>query len=233
MINFIICDDNLMITKNVSEIIDRVMIKNDLQYEKHIFNNYNKDFLNIIKKPLLNKIYILDIETPSESGINMARKIRQNDIDSVIIFLTSHYELGSVLLEDEIMFLTFISKFNNQEARIISAINKALKMIGHKQAIRFEDRGTVYTIPLKDILYITRDSVDRKTIIKTDYTEFKVNKSFQEIFGMLNNSFVQTYRSCVANKDRISSVNRKNNTIVFDNGLTIDLLSDNYKKEVI
>lgn len=233
MINFIICDDNLMITKNVSEIIDKVMIKNDLQYEKHIFNNYNKDFLNIIKKPLLNKIYILDIETPAESGINMARKIRQNDIDSVIIFLTSHYELGSVLLEDEIMFLTFISKFNNQEARIISAINKALKMIGHKQAIRFEDRGTVYTIPLKDILYITRDSVDRKTIIKTDYTEFKVNKSFQEIFGMLNNSFVQTYRSCAANKDRISSVNRKNNTIVFDNGLTIDLLSDNYKKEVI
>ncbi len=233
MINFIICDDNLMITKNVSEIIDKVMIKNDLQYEKHIFNNYNKDFLNIIKKPLLNKIYILDIETPAESGINMARKIRKNDIDSVIIFLTSHYELGSVLLEDEIMFLTFISKFNNQEARIISAINKALKMIGHKQAIRFEDRGTVYTIPLKDILYITRDSVDRKTIIKTDYTEFKVNKSFQEIFGMLNNSFVQTYRSCAANKDRISSVNRKNNTIVFDNGLTIDLLSDNYKKEVI
>lgn len=233
MINFIICDDNLMITKNVSEIIDKVMIKNDLQYEKHIFNNYNKDFLNIIKKPLLNKIYILDIETPAESGINMARKIRKNDIDSVIIFLTSHYELGSVLLEDEIMFLTFISKFNNQEARIISAINKALKMIGHKQAIRFEDRGTVYTIPLKDILYITRDSVDRKTIIKTDYTEFKVNKSFQEIFGMLNNSFVQTYRSCAANKDRISSVNRKSNTIVFDNGLTIDLLSDNYKKEVI
>ena len=110
----------------------------------------------------------------TESGINIARKIREKDIESIIIFLTSHYELGSVLLEDEIMFLTFISKFNNMEDRIVSALNKSLKLLGKKQAIRFEDHGVLYTIPIDDILYITHDSVSRKSIIKTDYTEFYI-----------------------------------------------------------
>lgn len=233
MINFIICDDNEIIRKNIREIINQIMMKNNFEYKVHEFDDYDKKFLKFIDGTMSNRIYILDIETPSESGINVARKIRENDIDSVIIFLTSHYELGPSLLEDELMFLTFISKFNNQDERLKSAINKALKMIGKKQAIRFEDHGILYTIPIKDILYITYDSVSRKCIIKTDYNDFKINKSFSEMSSMVENIFVKTHRSCLVNKDRVSIINKKNNTITFDNNITIDLLSTNYRKEMV
>lgn len=233
MINFIVCDDNEIIRKNIEELISNLMMKNDYNYKIHLYSDYNKKFLNDMNLHLSNKIYILDIETPSNSGIDIARRIRQNDIDSIIIFLTSHYELGSVLLEDELMFLTFISKFNNQDERLISAIHKALEMVGKKQAVRFEDHGVLYTIPINDILYVTRDSVNRKCILKTDYSEFKVNKTIIEFIDLLGEDFVQTHRSCIANKNRIRVMDKKHNKIVFDNNENIDLLSDNYKKEVV
>ena len=233
MINFIICDDNDIVRKNIEETINRIMMKNDYNYKIHSYNDYNKKFLKDMELHLSNKIYILDIETPSNSGIDIARRIRQNDIDSIIIFLTSHYELGSVLLEDELMFLTFISKFNNQDERLNSAIKNAIKMIGKKQAVRFEDHGVLYTIPINDILYVTRDSVNRKSVIKTDYSEFKINKTISEFIDLLGEDFVQTHRSCLANKNRIRIMNKKANTITFDNGETIDLLSEIYKKEVV
>lgn len=233
MINFIVCDDNNMIRKNIENIINQMMMKNDYDYRISLYSDYDKKFMQDMDLPLCNKIYILDIETPTNSGIDIARRIRQKDIDSIIIFLTSHYELGSVLLEDELMFLTFISKFNNQDERLESAINSALKMIGKKQAIRFDDHGVLYTLPINDILYVTRDSINRKCILKTDYSSFKINKTITEFIDLLGEDFIQTHRSCLVNKNRIRVTNKRKNTITFDNGEIIDLLSDSYKKEVV
>lgn len=231
MINFVICDDNEAVLKIVENCIDSIMMKNNLAYKKHSFLDYDDDFNNLLKQDLTAKIYILDIETPSASGIDIARKIREDDIDSIIIFLTSHHELGSVLLHDEIMFLTFICKFDDMDKRLTSAIKKSLKMIGVKQAIRFEDKGILYTLPLNDILYITTSTVDRKTVIVTTYNEFKTTKPFYEITDMLSEDFKQSHRSCFVNKKLVVRVNKKKNEIEFKNGLKIDLLSDNYKKE--
>lgn len=231
MINFIICDDNKTIAKSVEDIVDKIMMKNKLAYKKHTFYDYNEKFLEIIDSDLTAKIYILDIETPSALGIDMARKIRENDIDSIIIFLTSHQELGNVLLQDEIMFLTFICKFDNMEKRLESAIASALKMVGVKRTIRFDDRGVLYTITLNDILYVTTSTYERKTVIVTSYNEYKTNKTFNEVCNMLTDDFKQTHRSCVVNTKLVVKVNKKKNEIEFVNGTKIDLLSDGFKKE--
>ena len=228
--NFIVCDDNQHIRNKVKEVIDSVMMKNKLNYRTHLFSDYDKSFFEIIKQEMSNKVYILDIETPSASGIDIAREIRENDIDSIIIFLTSHNELGTELLHDEIMFLTFITKFNNMDKRLESAINKAVKMSGIKQAIRFEKKGIIYTIPINDILYITTDQVDRKTVIVTEYNEFRISKTLQEIFQMLNSNFRQTHRACFVNMNRVRTINKRKNVITFDTGVSIDLLSENYKR---
>ena len=178
MINFIICDDNEKIALDIKEIIDKFMMKNKTEYKTHLFNDLDDNFMKIIKEPLSFKIYILDIETPSRSGIDVARSIRKRDVDSVIIFITSHEELGLTLLKNEIMFLSFINKFDNYEERLITSIKKSLEVLKRKNIIRFEERGVLYTIAMNDILYITRDSVERKCIIKTDYAEIKTYKPY-------------------------------------------------------
>lgn len=232
MINFIICDDNDKILLDIKKIIDVFMMKNKSEYKTHIFHDLDDDFMKIVKEPLSFKIYILDIETPSRSGIDVARTIRKKDVDSIIIFITSHEELGLALLKNEIMFLSFINKFDNYEDRLVTSIKKALEILKRKNIIRFEERGVLYTISMNDILYITRDSVERKCIIKTDYAEIKTYKPLSSVEKLLDNRFIKTHRACFVNKERVAKIDKIRKTILFDNGIIVNLLSDKYRKEV-
>ena len=107
-----------------------------------------------------------------------------------------------------------------------------LRIIHHKVNIKFEDRGTIYTIPLSDILYVTKESNDRKCIIKTANSEFKINLTLKEVVELCDNKLIQTHRSCFVNMDRVRMIDKRENVIVFDNGLSIDMLSSTYKKGI-
>lgn len=232
MINFIVVDDNKKFLDIMSDIITKTMMSNKFVYKTHKFVEYDSDFYDIMNSSLSNKIYILDIETREASGIDVARKIRKHDIDSIIIFATVHNEAGLVLLKDDLMFLNFICKFDDFENKLSNSINKALEFIHHKVNIKFEDRGTIYTIPLSDILYVTKESNDRKCIIETANSEFKVNLTLKEVVELCDNKLIQTHRSCFVNMDRVRVVDKHDNIIVFDNGLSIDMLSSTYKKGI-
>ena len=85
---------------------------------------------------------------------------------------------------------------------------------------------------MRDILYITTDTQARKTLIVTDYTTFKVNKSLVEMESLLNDRFMKTHRACIVNKDRVIYIDMKSRCICFDNQTEIDLLSREYKKRM-
>lgn len=233
MIHYIVGEDNKRINQTIGQVIDKVMLQNNLAYQKMMFLDYNTKFISCIEQNLSNKIYILDIETPSSTGIEMARKIRQKDINSIIIFLTAYKEkYQETILSSEFMFFAFISKMDDYEQILYEKLTKALSYTFKKNAIRFTDQGVLYTIPTEDILYVTTDTQARKTLLITDYTTFKVNKTLQEVSLLLDEAFVQTHRACILNKNRVIEMDMKNRKIIFDNGTSIDLLSREYKKKL-
>ncbi len=233
MLNFIVCDDEKKYRDFVEGVINKYMMKNQHEYQIHIFNDYNRPFMDIIGGKLPFKIYILDIETPTRSGLDVARIIRNKDVDSVIIFLTGHQELSQIVIKNEFLFLSFINKFDDCENRLMGSIDKSLKVLKARQTIRFKDCGIIYTISLDDILYVTKDSVERKSIIKTDYSEFRLNKTLGEIKEMLNDDFIQTHRACLVNKKRVVGYNKPKRIIMFDTGEKIDLVSTRFEGELI
>lgn len=232
MINVIICEDNIKDKNKTIKIVKEFFKTRKMEYKIHLYSDYNENFYKIIKSPISFKIYLLDIETPSKSGIDVARDIRKNDVESVILFLTAHEELGSIIINENLMILSFINKFNNFENRLSLSLLEALKFINKKQIIKIKDKNICYDINISNILYITKDSFERKTIIKTDNNEIKISKSLTEVRKMLDDRFIQTHRACYINKDRKYKIDFKNKIITFDNNKTIDLISDKYKKEL-
>ena len=232
MLNIIICDDNKRDLEKVVKLVDIFMIKNKYNYKKHVYNDFNDDFMKLVKSKMSFRIYILDIETPSRSGIDVAREIRNKDLDSVIIFLTGHDELGRVILQNDLMFLSFVNKFDNMDKRLNEVLHKAIDLVKIKRTIKIENGTNTYIIDLNDILYLSAENFPRKTSIKTDYNEYKVRMSLKKIMDMLDDRFIQTHRACIVNKFRISRIDKSNRIIYFDNGDYTDLLSDKYKKEM-
>lgn len=232
MIEFVICDDDKFITEKVFKTVSDIMMKNKLVYKTLIYYDYDDNFVNLINNKSCIRIYILDIETPSRSGIDIARIIREKDMESIIIFMTGHDELGPSILKKELWFLAFINKFEESDQRLRKSLLKCLEILNIKSRLHFEEKGAIYNISLNDILYITKDSSDRKSVIKTSNNEYKTYKTLLELLEMVDDRFIRTHKSCLVNKDRIASVNKMRKIILFDDGCKIDLLSDKYKKEL-
>ena len=233
MLNIVICDDNKRDLDKVVNLVEKFMVNNKCNYQTHVYRDFNDDFMKLVKSKMPFRIYILDIETPSRSGIDVAREIRNKDLDSVIIFLTGHDELGRLILQNDLMFLAFVNKFDNMNKRLNEVLHKAIDLVKLKRTIRIEDGTNTYIIDLNDILYFTKETFDRKTTIKTDYAEYKVRKSLSQVYDMLDDRFIYSHRACIVNKTRISRIDRSKRIIYFDNGECTDLLSDKYKKEMV
>jgi len=231
MINFVVCDDEKEFRDKFTLIINKLFMKNSIEYKIKEFGSYNKEFEEFINNDMSSKIYILDIEMKkSISGIDIARKIRKNDWNSIIIMVTSHAELGYEALKAQIMLLDFISKFDNCEKNLENVLKKAITKVDSKKVIQFQNSGVTHRLYLDDILYVTKDTVDRKCIIKTTYNEFAVNKAMSEMQEELGPTFYLSHRSCLVNTEKIKTVNWKDNTIYFNNGENIDLLARDKKK---
>lgn len=229
MINFIICDDKKEFIDEIVNTIDKVMMNNSEAYRKHIFNEYDDNFIKMIDSDLSWKIYILDIEVKDKSGIEMARKIREKDIESMLIFVTAYYnKYMEEILKSKFMFLDFINKQNNYQKDLISTIEYALNNIKKRNIIRFKSNGIIYTLETNDILYICRDK-DRKCTIKTTSNEFTVSKTLLELYELLDDNFTYSHRACIVNQDRIKIYNKKEHIIVFDTEDVIDLVSNRFR----
>lgn len=233
MIDFVICDDNLKIVNEAAAVVNRVMISNNMNYKINKFTDFDDKFMNIMNNSSNYKIYILDIDMPSHSGIDIARKIRSKDKNSAIIFLTGHEELGFVVLKGCLNFLTFISKYDDYNRNLEEAVIEALNTLAAKQAIEFVEHGVKYCLLLNSILYVTRDTFERKTIIKTDSNEYKVYIPLEKFNMLTKDRLTKTHKSCLVNMNRVEKLDANHNLITFDNGLVIDLLSNKYKKELV
>ena len=233
MINIIVCDDNKNDLNKIRKSINKIMKSLKIDYKENVFMDYDESFMKIIDKKMPFKFYILDIETPSRSGIDIARIIRRKDYTSPIIFLTGHNDLGVEVLSEDIIFTSFINKFVNYEQRLKKSIINSINSMNKKRILRLRDGNTLYTINLNDILYLTKESLSRKTVIVTDYNEFYISQSLNSVKDLLDDDFIQTHRACIVNKNRVCKIDFKNKIICFDNNVEIDLLSNKYKKEMV
>ena len=232
MINFIICDDNKYVRDINEKVISKIAMPYDFNYNIYTFEKYSVKLKNLINTPSDINIYILDLELPNKSGIDIAKEIRKVDWDSIIIILTSHEELELTLLKQKLLILDFISKFDNYEERLTDTINMVIGKLNNKKIISFRCNKEIHHVKLDNIIYVYRDNALEKTTIVTTDDEYPIRESLSEVTKKLDSRFVQTHRACFVNKDKIESVDFKNNIIYFVNDSSTDYLSRNFKKEL-
>ncbi|EHU4984120.1 response regulator transcription factor, partial [Enterococcus faecalis] len=128
-------------------------------------------------------------------GIDLAKKIRERDILSPIVFLTSYKEY----MEEVFHVQTFDYLLKPPtEDRLHQVLEKLRQQLEKKRNyFVFSSNKVTYKIPTKDIIYFEKDK--RQVLIHTVGEIYKPYMSTNQINEQLDTNFVQVHSSFIIN----------------------------------
>lgn len=233
MLKFVIYDDTIKDTKIVDKVIRSTMKElNNKEYLIESYTDYCDKLKNTIKDSNL-KVYFLDIEVPNGmSGIDVARKIREYDDNSIIVLMTAHLEHVFEVVGAQISMLCQLDKTKNFEEELKKVILNSIKKINQTKVLTFTTQNITYRVYTDDIYYIKKDPVERKCIITNKYNNAYIYENINDILNKLDDRFMMTNRSCIVNLEMITKVDINKGIMYFKNGDKNDYLSRSKKKEL-
>ena len=152
-------------------------------------------------------ILLLDIEMGGMNGVELAKKVRENNETSVIIFVTGYSEY--IAEGYDVQALNFLVKPIDR-MKLFSVLDKAARLLSkNERSISLEQKGEVYLVPLREIRFIEVSGNYVSVHAKTTLT---VKKTLAELEKQLDDRFVRTGRSFIVN---LTYVRRITKTDVF------------------
>ena len=230
MLQFILVDDEKTMRDNERKLLNEVLFSANIEYDILEYSHLTEELKTVINNSNP-KVYIMDIDLNSKvSGLDIGKYIRNYDWDSEIIYITNHDKMFEKVFRNIYKVFDFIEKFDSMEERFKNDINQILLRKWDKKKFTYSNNRISFEIYLDDILYLYRDTVERKVAIKTVKGNiFYVNKNINQIIEDLDDRFVQVHRSCIVNKDKVNVYNWAKGYFVLDTGERVDMLSKTYK----
>lgn len=230
MINFVLVDDDDSIRSKEKNVINKVLLGTDIDYDIKEFSTFSND----LKKYIDNnepKIYILDIELGNTgSGLDIGKYIRNNDWDSELIYITSHDKMFERVFRSIFKVFDFIEKFDSLENRLETDLRKILLKKWDKAKFTYVNNRVNLEIFYNDIYYIYRDTIERKCVIKTGKGNiYYISKNLSDILEELDGRFAQVHRACIVNKDKVNLYNWSKGFFILDNNEKVEMLSKKYR----
>ena len=233
MIKFIICEDNLDTLERTSQTVTKSMMKYDIEYKVYKFPKYTNELKKLINENGNVKIYILDVELPGISGLEIASEIREDDDDSIIIFATAHPDYRDDIFYSRLSAIDYIPKQQLYQERLQNTIEYVIDKKYKNKSISIISKHNHCKILYKEINYIEKCQMQNKCIIHLVDGEKKEEiTSITKMKEQSGNTFFQTHKSCLVNLKNIKNIDYSNCIITFQNGDKTTLFAVATKKEL-
>ena len=164
----------------------------------------------LIKKVIKEKpdIVLTDIIMPTLNGMDAVKTCKKFQPNLHVIFITGREEFAIEAFT--VSAIDYILK-PVEQIRLYKALEIARDYIessnnrnNNRRKIAVKEKNTQYFIPIKDILFIEKES--RKTIIHTISQTFESSETLSEIEVKLNANFYQSHRSNIININHVSKI---------------------------
>ncbi len=97
---------------------------------------------------------------------------------------------------------------------------------------KYSSRSAQLAIYFRRILYIYRDTNERRLYIITDANKYVVTMTLHEMLDKLDDRFKICHRGSIVNTSRVENYDYKKSTVTFDNGEVSPYLSKKYRKDL-
>lgn len=229
MLNFAICDDCLCDLHRVSNMLEKIFMKDNLDAQISISTLDANKLLNFVDENHID-VLILGIKLHSNlTGLDVARIIRNKNKDCYIIFTTAHIEF--VFSAYKYKTFDYLCKPLAEEAleeTILRLFEDIKSYSSNRKYICLGNNNTL--INGDSIQYIKRDGM--KLSFCTDSKTYSVYSSFNKIQPQLPKNFVRCHKSFIVNTDKITKLDSKSNLVYLKNNETCDI-GPKYKKDFL
>lgn len=186
MIEIAICDDEIVITSKIENILEELSEEMGIKVEIDVFYD-GKTLVNYIKDGKKYDLIYMDIEMREQDGISAAREIDKNVF---LIYITSHESFAKDVFE--LNAYRFITK--PIDLGIFRKYFEAVKdeLTIRPQYFRYQYNKVVYRISLDEIIYFQSDR--RVTYIITENGSKKCYGKLNDIECRLLQSNIVFFR---------------------------------------
>lgn len=189
MIEIAICDDEIVITSKIENILEELSEEMGIKVEIDVFYD-GKTLVNYIKDGKKYDLIYMDIEMREQDGISAASEIREIDKNVFLIYITSHESFAKDVFE--LNAYRFITK--PIDLGIFRKYFEAVKdeLTIRPQYFRYQYNKVVYRISLDEIIYFQSDH--RVTYIITENGSKKCYGKLNDIECRLLQSNIVFFR---------------------------------------
>ncbi|SDI52077.1 DNA-binding response regulator, LytR/AlgR family [Pseudobutyrivibrio sp. 49] len=210
----VIVEDNEAACVRLKNIIYSWATTNNIECELRMFNSGEGFFAAKIKTDDI-CAFFLDIELGEMSGVDVAHRLRNNNYNGDIIFLTAFQEY--VFQGYNVRAMNYILK--PAEPTNVKKCLDEIYAKNIKEFYTYHYRSEVISIPYKDIICFISNlhNVETVTLSKT-YIE---HLTFNEIIDCIPGTFIQIHRSYIVNLSHVYRMTR--NSVVLSNNMELSI----------
>lgn len=214
-----ICDDEEIMRSDLKQKIDEYMKTHRQTVLFYEFSNGEE----LLSSSTPFDIIFMDYQMDGISGIETAEKLRENKINTTIIFLTSYSEV--VFQSFEVSTFRFLLK-PLDENKLFAALDDYIASLNKENRFLIKQSSAIYWVPFCEIIYF--EAKNQYTTIRTTNQTYLYNDSISKAEELLpSDRFVRCHRSYIVNLEHIR--NHTLTDIQFDNGERA-IISRNYYK---
>lgn len=230
MIQIAICDDDMTITSQIEEYIRQIETEQHIQVQSRIFFD-GKSFMQSVESGEVYDLIYLDVEMPLMKGLDVAKKLREMEISSLIIYISNYETYCESMIETEPF--RFLRKPINDVDLFRKYFMSAYKKLENRnEYYTYSYKKIHHKININDIMYY--ESNNRKICIHTN--ENQENNTF---YGQLDKvekeleskscTFIRIHQSYLVNSTYINTV--QHDAVILENKDELPI-SEKRQKEI-
>lgn len=233
MIDYVIIDNDAKCRNIYKEIIKKIMFPEKIEYQIIEYSKINNETNDFIKNDNCYKIFLIDINSYNEENtIKFAQNIRNDDSKSEIIFFCSNEIINEKIYENIRKVYCIIDKIDDLKNTLKTELSNIVKsFISINIFFPLDKKGNLQ-VSLNNILYIYRETTERKLYVVTYHNKYPVNLCLSKALTLCNNYFKQIHRACIVNTQKVILYNWNENYFVLKNYEKVFMCSKKYKDTI-
>lgn len=213
MLRIAVLDDEQIFYKRIEKEIYAYYAKTNLAVMVDCYCN-GRSLMYEVDDGKYYDVYLLDIDLPDMSGIDLGRKLREQSSYSYIVFLTAYPQYAIEGYSAKAYQYILKDEWKKKLGETLGNIQKEIES-RMEPSYRIIVSTRLEKIPIKDIYYLYKDG--KNVVFKTRNGQSSIRKTLSEVYEELpEQNFIYVDRSFIVNIEHVMKL--KNKQIYMSNG---------------